>query len=35
VIFFDEVAVGDRDRHVGDVAHLRRQVAGHLVDRVR
>ena len=28
-----QVAVGDRDRHVGDVAHLRGQVAGHLVDR--
>ena len=29
--FLGEVAVGDGDRHVGDVAHLRRQVAGHLV----
>ena len=29
-----EVAVGDGDRHVGDVAHLRRQVARHQVDAV-
>ena len=29
-----EVAVGDRDRDFGDVAHLRGQVAGHLVDVV-
>ncbi|NNU44322.1 hypothetical protein HK415_15865 [Ramlibacter sp. B156] len=29
-----QVAVGDRDGHVGDVAHLRREVAGHLVHRV-
>ena len=29
-----QVAVGDGDRHVGDVAHLRREVAGHLVDRL-
>ena len=28
-----EVAVGHGDRHVGDVAHLRGEVAGHLVDR--
>src|SRR5262249_55417615 len=26
-----EVAVGNGDRHLGDVAHLRRQVARHLV----
>ena len=30
-----QVAVGDRDRDVGDVAHLRGQVAGHQVDAVR
>ena len=29
---FRQVAVGDRDRHLGDVAHLRRQVARHRVD---
>ena len=29
-----EVAVGDGDRDLGDVAHLRGQVAGHLVDVV-
>ena len=29
-----QVAVGDGDRHVGDVADLRGQVAGHLVDRL-
>ena len=29
-----EVAVGDGDRHVGDVADLRGEVAGHLVDRL-
>src|SRR5207237_9193002 len=29
-----QVAVGDRRRHLGDVAHLRRQVRGHLVDVV-
>ena len=29
-----QVAVGDGDGHVGDVAHLRREVAGHLVDRL-
>ena len=29
-----QVAVGDGHRHFGDVAHLRRQVAGHLVDVV-
>src|SRR6185312_7361026 len=30
-----EVAVGDGRRDVGDVTHLRRQVTGHQVDRVR
>ena len=30
-----QVAVGDRGRHVGDVPHLRGEVRGHLVDRVR
>src|SRR5207302_1929934 len=29
-----EVAAGDGGRHLGDVAHLRREVAGHRVDRV-
>ena len=29
-----QVAVGDRDGHFGDVAHLRGEVAGHLVDRL-
>ena len=29
-----QVAVGHRDRHVGDVADLRGEVAGHLVDRL-
>jgi hypothetical protein len=29
-----QVAVGDGDRDLGDVPDLRRQVAGHLVDRV-
>ena len=29
-----QVAVGDGRRHFGDVSHLRRQVAGHEVDRV-
>ena len=29
-----QVAVGDGNRHVGDVADLRGEVAGHLVDRV-
>ena len=29
-----QVAVGDGDGHVGDVAHLRGEVAGHLVDRL-
>ena len=29
-----QVAVGDRDRHLDDVADLRRQVAGHRVDAV-
>ena len=31
---FRQVAVGDGDRHLGDIADLRRQVAGHLVDGV-
>ena len=31
VIFFGEVAVGDRGGHLGDVAHLRGEVAGHRV----
>ncbi len=30
-----EIAARDRGRHLGDVAHLRRQIAGHRVDRVR
>ena len=34
VIFLREVAVGDRGRHVGDVAHLGREVGGHGVDVV-
>ena len=29
---FRQVAIGDGNRHVGDVAHLARQVAGHHVD---
>jgi hypothetical protein len=29
-----QVAVRDGDRHLGDVAHLRRQVVRHLVDRI-
>ena len=29
-----QVAVGDRGRHLGDVAHLAGQVAGHQVDVV-
>ena len=29
-----EIAVGDRRRHFGDVAHLSRQVRGHRVDGV-
>ena len=29
-----QIAAGDGDGHVGDAAHLRRQVAGHLVDRL-
>ena len=29
-----EVAARDRRRHLGDVAHLRRQIAGHRVDAV-
>ena len=32
VIFLRQVAVRDRDRHVGDVAHLGGQVGGHRVD---
>ena len=32
--FLREVAVRHRDRHVGDVADLRGEVAGHLVDRL-
>ena len=34
VIFFDRSPRGHRLRHVGDVAHLRRQVRRHRVDRV-
>ncbi len=30
-----QVALGDRRRHLGNVAHLRRQVVGHEVDRLR
>ncbi len=32
--FLGEIAVGDRDRDLGDVAHLGRQVARHRVHRV-
>ena len=32
--FLGQVAVGHADGHLGDVAHLRCQIAGHLVDRV-
>ena len=32
--FFRQVAVGDRDGDIGDVAHLGGQVAGHEVDVV-
>ena len=31
---FRQVAVRHGDRHVGDVAHLRGEVAGHLIDRL-
>src|SRR5207244_4006736 len=32
--FFREVAVGDGDGHIGDISHLRGQVARHRVDTV-
>ena len=32
---FGKVAIGDRNRHIGNVAHLRRQVARHLVHGFR
>ncbi len=32
--FARQVAVGDRGRHLRDVADLRRQVAGHRIDAV-
>src|SRR5205814_6669305 len=31
---FREVAVGDGDRHLRDVAYLSRQITGHLIDRL-
>ena len=31
---FGQVTVGHGDGHIGDIAHLRSEVAGHLVDRV-
>ena len=34
VIFFDRSPLGHGRGHVGDVAHLRGEVAGHEVDRV-
>ena len=35
VILRDKIAVRHRRGHFGDVADLRRQVAGHRVDRIR
>src|SRR5271168_5308350 len=32
--FLRQVAIGDRDGHFGDVAHLSGEIAGHLVDRI-
>ena len=34
VIFFDKIALGDRGRHLGDVADLAGQIVGHQVDVV-
>ena len=34
MIFLRQVAVGDGGRHVGDIAHLGREIAGHHVDAV-
>ena len=34
VIFLRQVAVGDGGGHVGDVAHLAGQVAGHRIDAI-
>ena len=32
--FFGKIAIGHRNRHVGNIAHLRGQITGHLIDRI-